>query len=103
MLITSLDAIRAAQTVKFPASYDVRHAFPHYTKGYVHAIFNHACGAWEYGYCETREEAIAFYDTLKQLCAAGLANWFDYSEMYIYSSHEVYKGTWALLGCVIDE
>lgn len=103
MLITGLDKIREAQTVKFPTHDDVRLHFPQYTKGYVTAIFNHKRGAWEYGYCETKEEAIAHHDTLKQLCGLGLADWFDYSEMYIYSSFGHSKATWSLLGCVVDE
>lgn len=103
MLITGLDAIRAAQTVKFPNGNDVRNAFPHYTKGYITAIFYHKTGVWCYGYCKTRQEAIDHYDTVKQLCAAGMANWLDYSEMYIYSAHGHFKANWALLGCVIDD
>lgn len=103
MLITGLEEIRAAQTVKFPSGAEVRNAFPHYTKGYITAMYNHKRGAWEYGYCETREEAIAHFDTIKQLCAAGLSNWLEYSEMYIYSAHGYFKANWALLGCVIDD
>lgn len=103
MLITGLEEIRAAQTVKFPTGNDVRNAFPQYTKGYATAIYNHKRGAWEYGYHVTRESAIDHYDTLKQLCAAGLANWLEYSEMYIYSAYGHFAANWSLLGCVIDD
>ena len=103
MLITGLDEIRAAQTVKFPTSDEVRLHFPQYTKGYVTAIYHHERGAWEFGYCATRQEAIAHYDTLKQLCAAGLTQWFSYSEMYIYSAYGYHKTNWSLLGCMIDD
>lgn len=103
MLITGLDEIRKAQTVQFPSGDEVRLHFPQYVKGYVTAIFNHRVGAWLYGYCATREEAIAHYDTVKELCALGLDSWFNYSEMYIYSSYGHFKATWALLGCMIDD
>lgn len=102
MLITGLDKIREVQTVKFPSHDDVRLHFPQYTKGYVTAFFNYARGAWEFGYCKTREEAIEHYDTMKKLCAFGLSNWRDYSEMYIYSSFGHSKATWSLLGCMVD-
>lgn len=103
MLITGLEEIRAAHTVKFPTYNDVRGAFPQYTKGYATAIYNHKRGAWEYGYHVTRESAIDHYDTLKQFCAAGLANWLEYSEMYIYSAYGHFAANWSLLGCVIDD
>lgn len=105
MLITDLDAIRAAQTVKLPSSDDVRLACPHYTKGYVTAIYNHKEKKWCYGYHETRESAVGFWDELKRFCKEIPAafNWLEYSEMYIYSAHGYLKADWALLGCVIDD
>lgn len=105
MLITGLDNIKDAQTIRFPTHNDVRLRFPQYVKGYVTAIFNYDHGMWEYGYHETREEALAHFDTIKQLCtlAPDVMNWMQYSEMYIYSSFGHSKAKWSLLGVVVDE
>lgn len=104
-LITGLDEIRKAQTIHYPTHYDVVDHFPQYTKGYVHAIFNYGTGKWEFGYHETREGAIGYYDELKKLCqlCPDVFNWFNYSEMYVYSSEGHFKAKWAILGVVIEE
>ena len=104
-LITGLDEIREAQTIKYPTHNDVVNAFPHYTKGYVHAVFDYSVNKWQFGYHETREDAINFYGELKTLCEQfpDVLNWFNFSEMYIYSSCGWHKATWALLGCVIED
>lgn len=104
-LITGMDEIRAAQTVDFPTHYDVVNWYPQYTKGYVHAFYDHSKQKWIHGYSATREEALDYCETMKKLCAQmpGFYNWLELSEFYIYSSFGHSKATWALLGCVVDE
>ena len=105
MLITGLDRIREAQTIKFPTPDDVRNHFPEYTKGYVTAIFNYKANKWLYGYCESREEAVNHFEEIKEFCKQfpEAFNWLEYSEMYIYSSFGHSKAKWAILGVVVDE
>lgn len=108
MFITCLDNIREAQTIPYPTSGDINKRVDH-SKGYVHGFYNHVRGAWEFGYHETREDAIAFYDEFKALCAMApdVLNWFAYSEMVIWSANRQDPRThvtrWALLGIVVED
>lgn len=108
MLITGLENIRDAQTIPYPMSGEINKRFD-YSKGYVHGFYNHVRGAWEFGYHETREDAIAYYDEFKTLCAMcpDILNWFAYSEMVIWSANgqdpRTHVTRWALLGVVVED
>lgn len=108
MLITGLDNIREAQTIPYPSSGEINKTQDH-SKGYVHGFYNHMRGAWEFGWHETREDAVAFYDEFKTLCsmAPDILNWFNYSEMVIWSANgsdpRCHQTRWALLGVVVEE
>lgn len=98
-IIKGLDAIREFQSVpSLPRSYDIKLRFPGYTKGWVVAQYNRRLEKWEYSYLESREEAVAYYNEFYELCASlpDVFNWFEYSEMYVYSSHRYVNAKWSL-------
>jgi hypothetical protein len=109
LLITELDKIAEAQTIKQPSGEDVFLSFPHYSKGFITAQFNYKTNSWMYGYTETKDEALEHCETVKNICMAcpDALNWFELSEIYLYSANGVnninHHTRWSLFGAVVDD
>lgn len=104
-IIKTLENIREAQTIENPNHYHVKNQFPDYTAGWVTAYYDYKFKEWRWSYCESREEALAEYDKLNDLCNK-FPEVFDRSsysnEMFVYKSSGYTKAKWALTYMLVE-
>ena len=106
-IIKGIEEIRAAKTVDFPRHDDVCINLPDYVKGWVTAQHDQF-GKWHYTWHETREDAIAFYESEKRLFNKlseidPNIDWAKRSEMYVYHSSGEFKPCWAIAFSVFEQ
>ena len=90
-VIRGRENIEAAQTVKFPTSYEVSSHAPHYVKGYVTCYYTFDKGWMFSGHHETFEEAVKSFDETKWLYDQfpEMFNWMNVSDRVIFKANGV--------------
>lgn len=108
-LFTSMEEIRALQTVKYLTSDEIRisNAAYGYTKGYILAMYNIEKQKWDLSYFETEKECVDCVERTRQMHNKFPEVFGNYDEVIgdkiIYCARESYRVKWALKAIVIEK